>query len=786
MFVGPAATPSWRRRPVVLALACLAPASAWAQSADTAPDTPLQLRSSSRLQETIAAHLRASLPTFISGDQMSGQPDISAEVQGQASLRRGDLSLRAEQLSYDQAQDTVRALGQVHINRAGNVYDGTELQLRLDEFHGYFLQPRYTFLQNGAHGQGTRIDFEDDKRSTIRNATYTTCKRQPGPDWLPEWVLRANAIHFDTQDDSAVAENAVLQFQGVSVLPLPSLSFPLGDKRKSGWLPPLFEPDSVSGLVLTTPYYWNIAPQWDATFYPTALSRRGLNLGTEFRYLLPALQGSLRADLMPQDSLRPHARWAVSTQHSGQFGLPGVAGTPLSASVQLNRVSDDNYWRDFPRAIEPLNQRLLPSDFNLAWSQGDLAASLRTQSWQSLQDPLAPITPPYDRLPQLELRYGHHPGGTGLDYGVQASVTHFVADTTLTHQVNSLRSHATAYLSYPWQAPGGFVLPKLQWQTTHYRFDGPLADGSSSANRTLPTFSLDSGLVFERDVHFGDRALRQTLEPRAMYVLTPYRDQSRLPNYDSAQQDFNFASIFSENAFLGSDRVSDSNLLTLGLTSRWLDAATGAEAARLGLAQRLRFKDQSVTLPGGTPVRERISDIMLGATVNWNPQWSLDSTLQFNPKTSRSQSMIVGGFYNPAPYHVISAAYRLQRGLSEQVNLGWQWPLNLSGPAVSETSSGGRWYSVGRLNYSMQDRKLVDSVWGFEYDAGCWLGRVVLDRRQSGLTTATTRLGFQIEFVGFARPSLGADPLKILKDNIPRYQSLREPTDPPSRFSQFD
>lgn len=746
---------------------------------------PLVLRSSTRLQEHSDVRSAQSLPTFISGERLSGRPDLETDIEGQASLRRGDLSLRAQRLRYEQPQDLVRATGAVHINRQGNQYDGTELELRLDSFQGHFLEPRYRFLQNGAEGQGSRIDFHDDKRSTIALATYSTCKRHGGPDWVPEWLLRADAIHFDTQDDSAIADGAVLQFQGVPVLPLPSLSFPLGDKRKSGWLPPLLEQDSVSGLVLTTPYYWNIAPQWDATFYPTVLSRRGVNLGSELRYLLPTVQGTVRADLMPSDSLRPRSRWGLTTQHSGQLPSPWDSASPLNFGVQINRVSDDNYWRDFPRAIEPLNQRLLATDMNLNWARGDLSASLRTQSWQALQDVSAPIVPPYDRLPQFELRYAHH-ASSGLDIGAEANVTRFVADSALTRQVNAVRSLGTLHLAYPWQSPGAFVVPKVQWQASGYQFDAPLANGSRSATRTLPTFSIDSGLVFERDVHWLGRDLRQTLEPRAMYVLTPYRDQSLLPNYDSALQDFNFASIFSENAFLGSDRVSDSNLLTLGVTSRWLGAADGAEVARLGLAQRLRFADQNVTLPGAAPVRERISDIMLGASVNWNPQWSLDSTLQFNPKTSRSESMLMGGFYNPAPYHVVSAAYRLQRGQSEQLNLGWQWPLNLSTNQVSENVPLGRWYSVGRLNYSLQERKLVDSVWGLEYDAGCWLGRAVLDRRQSGVTTATTRLALQIEFVGFAKPSIGADPLKILKDNIPRYQYLREPGPVPSRFSQFD
>ncbi len=330
----------------------------------------------------------------------------------------------------------------------------------------------------------------------------------------------------------------------------------------------------------------------------------------------------------------------------------------------------------------------------------------------------------------------------------------------------------------------------MQLHATNYQFDAPLANGAVSASRTVPTFSLDSGLVFERDASYFGRALRQTLEPRAFYVYTPFRDQSSLPIYDSGATDFNFANIYTENAFVGNDRISDNNLLTLGLTSRLLDPDTGAEAARFGIAQRLRFKNQNVTLPGGTPVTDRISDVLLGASLNWNPSWTLDTTVQFNPKTRRSERSTIGARYSPGNYRVISAAYRLQRDLSEQLDIGWQWPINdLWGDkgqdlGPGQGQGGGRWYSVGRLNFSMRDGKLVDSVIGLEYDACCWLGRVVLERLQTGTTSATQRIMFQLEFVGFSR--LGANPLKTLKENIPRYQYLREQISSPSRFSNYD
>jgi LPS-assembly protein len=452
-------------------------------------------------------------------------------------------------------------------------------------------------------------------------------------------------------------------------------------------------------------------------------------------------------------------------------------------------VSDDNYWRDFSRATTSLTQRLLPNDAVLSWGRGYFTATARSQTWQTLQDVTAPITPPYDRTPQVVARYARANVG-GFDYSVDADFTQFEGDRLLTKQPNGRRSFTLAQVSRPWLTPGSFLTPKLMFHSTDYRFDAPLANGASAAQRTVPTFSLDSGLIFERDASYFGRSFRQTLEPRAFYVYTPFRDQSLLPNYDSASNDFNFATVYTENAFVGHDRISDNNLLTLGVTTRLYDPDTGAEALRLGIAQRLRFDDQKVTLPGGTPTSERLSDLLLGATINWNPRWMVDSTVQFNPKTHRSIRSTIGARYNPTPYRVVSAAYRLQRDLSEQLDIGWQWPINdLWGQPDERVGpgrglGGGRWYSVGRMNYSMRERKLVDSVVGLEYDACCWLGRVVLERLQRAGATANTRILFQLEFVGFSR--LGTNSLRTLKENIPRYQYLREEITTPSRFSNYD
>ena len=759
-----------------------------------AQQPPLQLKLTAQLQEVLPASQRGALPTYLYGQRASGRTDLETVLEGNAVLRRGDLVVRADKLEHNQLDDLAKATGNVYINRAGNVYEGPQLELKVDAFEGFFLNPRYQFLQGG-HGQADRVDFVDDKRSIITNATYTTCRRLPGPSWMPDWILKAASMTLDYEEDIGVAKGAVLSFKGLPILPVPYLSFPLSDQRKSGFLPPTIGLDNVNGAELTVPYYWNIAPNRDAKFSPTLMTKRGVNLGGEFRYLEADYAGTFGATWMPNDALRESDRWSVASVYNGVIHTRWPALGPLNLSVNINRVSDDNHWKDFTQQTNgssfgatSLTQRLLANEAKLSWAKGDFAASVRALKWQTLQDVDSPIVPPYDRLPQVVGRYTRGVGG--FDVSVDVDHTQFNADRNLTGQPNARRNFALGQVSRTWDRPGWFVRPKLQIHAAQYEFDAPLANSATSASRVVPTFSFDSGLVFEREATYFGRNLLQTLEPRLFYVSTPFRDQNLLPNYDSGATDFNFATIYSENAFVGNDRISDNNLLTLGASTRLLDPKDGAEVARLGIAQRLRLEDQLVTLPGGAPVVERFSDVLLGAGLSWNPRWSMDSTVQFNPKTEKSTRATIGARYSPGNYRVVTAAYRFQRESSEQIDIGWQWPLNdLWGDKGQDLGEGrglgeGRWYSVGRLNFSLADRKLVDAVIGLEYDAGCWLARFVVEQLQTGLASANQRIMFQLEFVGFAR--VGANPLKSLKDNIPRYQYLREQTSTPSRFSNYD
>lgn len=780
--------PPLTRLVVLVALACAQMAAQAQQEAAASEGTdtePVRLQPSRKLDESVSPAQRNEAPTFLLGERISGRPDLETVVEGQAELRKPGTVIKADRLEYDAATDRAKASGNVRINRGGNVFEGPLLELQVETFEGFFVEPRYQFLQGDAHGEASRADFVDASTTVVHNATYTTCRRKPGPSWMPDWVLKATQIEFDTGEDVGVAHGGYLSFKDVPILPVPAISFPLSDKRKSGVLPPTVGFDNVNGSQLSVPYYWNIAPNRDATITPTVMTARGVDLGGEFRYLEPTYAGVLRANYMPNDKLRSADRWGYTVNQTG--ALATDLGD-LSYTLNLNRVSDDNYWSDFS-ANGALTTRSLANDLQTRWARDGYTVSARALRWQTLQVSSSVIVPAYDRT-QLNVGYSQL-NDHGFDWSLEGDISRFDADSALTLQPNAQRLYGLAQISRPFISSSGYLTPKLQLHTSTYQADTALGNGNRSAESTVPTFSLDGGLVFERDTAWGGQSMVQTLEPRLFYVRTPYRNQSMLPNYDTAASDFNFASIFTENAYVGHDKISDNNLLTMGVTTRFLDAETGTQLARFGIAQRYRFEDQLVALNSSTtPALAGLSDVLLGAGVNVNERWALDSTVQYNPRTDRSIRSTVGMRYSPSNYRVFNAAYRFQRDVSEQIDVSWQWPLNdLWGDRGQDLGAGrgtgeGRYYAVGRMNYSMNESRLVDTILGVEYDAGCWLARVVLGRVQTSTSSATESIKFELEFVGFTR--LGVSPLQSLKSNISRYQNLRDTSGSNSRFSNYD
>ena len=719
----------------------------------------------------------------IEADRVSGRSGESLSASGKVRLQRGGMDMQADSVDYSLGSHLARARGSVRLRRGDDVYSGPELELDTETLTGHFIAPRFTIARTGGLGRAQRADFLGNNRLEIRAARYSTC---PAPeDEAPAWELSAHYMRLDLDANDGYAEGAVLRFLDLPILALPVLSFPVTDARKSGWLPPMINLSSKAGFELGVPYYWNIAPQFDATLMPTYSARQGSGVDGEFRYLFPTLKGDLRLVDLPHDQQSGRTRWAARTH------LAGTLDGDWGLDVDALRSSDADYWRDGMRGADSLTPRLLSSAARLSqthtwhgWDgEIDRTVYAAVQRWQTQQasDASAVITPPYQRAPQLGVLWSGDLGRA--EVALQTEYNRFT--NTDASQPGGERVHALGSVGWRFGDGAHQITPRLSFNAAVYRLGQPQADGSRQLQRGVPSMSLDSRWTLEREADWPRPGLRQTLEPRLFYLRTPWRDQRQLPNFDSAPLDFNATTMFENNSFSGVDRVADAHLVTAGLTSRLVDTGSGAELAQVGVAQRFLLSEQRIT-PDGLPLSRRASDIFLIGSTSALSHWGVESALQYNPDTRRMVRSIGSLRYTPEPYHSLSATYRLQREVSEQLALGWQWPLYHTAARAAQQATGqtrsaryaatggcsGTLYGVGRLDYSLKDSRLSSAIVGLEYDAGCWVSRLVAEHTSTGINSATTRWMLQLELVGLSR--LGNNPLSVLKDNIPGYKLLRD------------
>ena len=791
-MLAPPSVPRPKRYPpfvrCFLSLLCVSvPVSLQAQTpSDEQVVAPLRLRPSKALNSAISRE-NTKPALVLTAQKLSSEVDQETTAEGAVELRYGELLVRADKLRYGQVDDLADAEGHVEVNKNGNVFKGPSLKLYVNRFEGEFLQPTYFFSQTGGGGRAERVTFTDAKHLRAEAGTYSSCPVVP--DTEPAWQITARRLAMDFEANEGVATGAVLRFLGVPILAAPALSFSLGGARKSGWLPPNISLDNRSGFEFGLPYYWNIAPQRDATLTPFLMTRRGPGLDSEFRYLEAEHAGQLSLSWLPKDIVANRSRWAFNLKQDGE------AGMDWRYNLRTERVSDDDYWKDMPRRLQSQTQRLLASDWSLTrkreLSWGDIQAYARIQRWQALQgtDPVSQFETPYQRTPQIGIRVttaaddavldGFRPWGrkARIEGALELEYNRFdLSKDALPDQLQTgQRVHLLGHLSAPVGGAAWWLIPRVAVNAAGYSLDQPQADGRKAMSRVIPTFSLDQGWVFERDTRLFGNALRQTLEPRLLYVNTPFRAQQNLPNFDAAAKDFNFDSIYTDNQFSGVDRVNDANQLSVGAISRWVNPVLGEEVLRLGLVQRFQFRDQLITTDG-QPVTQRFSDLLLLGAARLNEHWWADGAVELNAQTGRSVRSVMRARYSPGLFRTVSMAYRLARGQSEQIELAWQWPLfgqaerRIAPGSGGGNNCGGAWYSAGRLQYSLVDKRLTDSVLGVEYDAGCWLMRVGMERLATGRAQTNTRLMLQLELVGLSQ--LGSNALNVLRDNIPGYRRL--------------
>lgn len=738
---------------------------------------------------------------IIEGDKLELHLDRQMRSIGNASIHRGGQDVYGDIIDYDVQNDELHVSGNVRIEVGDASLTGPDLRMRLSESIGemqdasiILTKPAEMSLQQSravdsetfskrlgnlqsqqigdestlstteesasfsavpastkSRGDAKAIFFEGQDKKRLKSARYTTC--EAGVD---DWYIKASELELNDFTDSGTARNAYIEFKGVPLLYTPWISFSFNNQRKSGLLAPTIGSTSRSGFEAITPFYWNISPNKDATLATRALSKRGVQLQGEFRYLEENFSGIDNLEYLPSDSQTDTTRYYANLKHQHNLGKGWSAG------YSLEKVSDDQYFSDLSTRIVTTSRINLPQQFNVDYADDTWRFNALAQKYQTLDE----ISFPYERLPQMTLSGNKYFGD------VEANLyTQLVAfDRNKNAPIAPTGTRYTLYpsISLPMSRPYGYITPKIGIHHTSYSLND-VANNLESQTRTLPIFSLDSGLYFDRDFKVVSRNYTQTLEPRLFYVYIPSKDQSNIPIFDTSESDLNFSTLFSENQFTGNDRINNANQVSLALTTRLIDSNTGTQRLSASIGQRYYFEDQEVGLPGASFRKNNSSDIIAGLTANLRNSWSLDAFWQYNTDDSSGVRTTITSRYKPEPGKALNLSYSYRQDLPgvststttgsgiNQFDISGQWPL------------GKGWYGIGRVNYSLRENQLIETLAGVEYDAGCWQTRTVIQRVSTATADANYALFFQLELGGLA--SIGANPLSVIKRNIPGYVS---------------
>lgn len=688
----------------------------------------------------------AHTPVRVVADRVELEGELSV-FSGNVEVQYEDETVFADRVVYDRIKDEIEASGSVRVrNAAGDAIDATFLQVQRTANTGYTESVVFRFRGDRARGDARRIYFRSRDLVELEKARYTLC--EPGQD---DWFIVASDMELDYERDMGVAKHAYITFMSVPIFYWPYLSFPLSDARKSGLLAPYFGSDRNSGLFIGAPYYLNLAPNYDATITPRFLEKRGLQFLTEGRYLGSNRDGGINLDYLKDDRVLGRDRWAARYTHH-EYVNP-----LLTAEANYNRFSDQRYLTDFAIGVVNATTTHVPQKLETRYGDETWRGLARLFAYQTLDPNILPADTPYKRLPEIDAT-ATVPGRSGRGrYEFDGSLINFQHDAKVSGQRVTLYPAATL----PWRNSYAFVLPRAALRYNKYNLEKVPADSNSlqDENPTLsvPIYSIDSGLIFERPIEIGGSTHTQTIEPRLFYVYIPFRNQDGLPNFDTGPQDFTYSNLFRENRFYGGDRVGDTNHIAFGVTTRLLDPV-GAEWLRLSLGEIYYFDEQRVftreernALPAGF-VQKEASSLVEQSRLRLGHPWYLRNDLQWDPYVSDVRKSSTYLQYSPRPEDILNighlfsnlptAATTTTTPQEEQIELSTQWRV------------GQRWSVLGQFVYSLSSHSNRESYLGFEYNACCWLGRFYAQQVIDPFRGQINRYFFEFELSGLVR--LGA------------------------------
>ncbi|HMN44477.1 MAG TPA: LPS assembly protein LptD [Povalibacter sp.] len=688
---------------------------------------PVKLQSAPVAQTAAADDTQSDIQLEM--DSFEATRDGQWDLKGDVGIRQGHREIKTSDATYDPQTRKFSTRSPVTYSDPGMKVQGSGADFDPDgsvTFEG----AQFELPAQPARGSAARIHANRQGELNLDDVRYTTC-----PIGNDDWILKASDIDISQEAGMGTGRNVRLDFKGVPILYTPFISFPVSDQRKTGFLFPSFGTSSRSGTEIGAPWYWNIAPEYDATFLPTWYSKRGARLDTEFRYLSPFGRGTFTADYLPDDQEFGDSRLLAHFVDQSDFSRH------LRLEIDAADVSDSRWFEDFGLGPEGTSVSYLNRAANLIYLDDIWFASLLAQNFQIIDTTIDDFDRPYTLLPQLAV-HAHAPGQPfGLTLNFDGEISNFLRDDGVT----GLRMDIAPEIRMPLRGAGLYLEPAASWRYTAYDLDDTAPGIDRTPHRSAPILSVDGGVAFEKNWGPGGKRL-QTFEPRFLYLYVPYRNQDALPVFDTGAPDLNPVQLFRTNRFVGADRLGNANQVSIGFTSRLLDSATGQQFISGTVGQAIYFDPPLVTLPGETMDDTESSDIVAELELTAFENWNVSAGIQWDPGETRSEKGDINLQYRPNFDRVANLGYRFRRGNIEQVDGSVAWPV------------GERWGAYARMVYSLEDEKTLDQFAGLEYRSCCWrlrfVGRRYVSNRDGDVDTSFL---VQLELNGLSSVGVGAD-----------------------------
>ncbi|MGR8929690.1 MAG: LPS-assembly protein LptD [Gammaproteobacteria bacterium] len=711
--------------------------------------------------------VRNQAPTDVTADFSEVFDGEILNFAGNVDLTRADQHLMADKASYDTVADTMDAQGNVIYSEDILALSSDTASLSLGKDEARLRQAQFIAAEGPLRGTA-EVMYRDSKiLSRYHEATFTSC-----PPNNQDWVAHASRVKINRETGKGSAKNAWLEFKGVPFLYTPYISFPIDNRRTTGILAPNFGNTDRNGFDVSVPVYWNIAPNYDTVITPRYMERRGPMLRNKFRYLTETSKGTIGAEILPYDELKEKTRYSGYLKDVTQFT------SDLSSNIDLNYVSDKEYFNDLNNALGFQRNRYLPSKAYLNYSglpKTDFSVGIH--HFQSVDKTIPDSLMPYDILPRVNLNLNHDFEDLPIALAMENQFSQFYHDT----KVNGQRLNIAPSVSVPLESSAGFFIPKITGQYTHYQLSNLTDPNQKSAiSRMLPIFSIDTGLMFDKEITLGGSEYIHTLEPRLFYLYIPRTDQSDIPLFDTTAYDTNYYSLFRENRYSGMDRIQDANQITLAATSSLIDNTTGLEPVRLSFGQIIYFQNRTVDLDylnNNRPAETTTTSNFVGElSGQMTPHLSYMGGMQWDPIANgfnRMQAMLK---YRNQPDQIFDVGYRYRRKTPSDQSALAQYSISQSDASFRWPLAAG-WYGLGRWQYSFNFGRTTESFIGIEKETCCWRFRIIGRRYINGATTtnflapdakAENAVFVQLELKGLT--SFGNQIDQFLKRNLNGYQ----------------